>query len=182
MFTPSAISRVNHRASYTNDDEGKDKKRNNVLHNNILLAQLGTGHKSSAPMKTRWDRARRYKLPVGVQRPNHLWTGTARSREFDYRDRGLPGGKENSAHFRLRNQKYYLESVGYGGDSVSQLALMQKLFFTPTGGDPRSELPATCQENPDRCRLRPAEARRKTSSRAGVSSLIVRERRSGTRF
>jgi hypothetical protein len=134
VFTPSAISRVNHRASYTNDDEGKDKKRNSVLHNNILLAQLGTGHKSSAPMKTRWDRARRYKLPVGVQRPNHLWTGTARSREFDYRDRGLPGGKENSAHFRLRNQKYYLESVGYGGDSVSQLALMQKLFSLRRAG------------------------------------------------
>jgi hypothetical protein len=53
VFTPSAVSCVNHRASYTNDDKGKDKKRNSVLHKNILLAQLGTGHKSSDPYKNK---------------------------------------------------------------------------------------------------------------------------------
>jgi hypothetical protein len=29
---------------------------------------------------------------------------------------------------------------GYGGESVSQSPLMQRLFFTPTAGNPRSEL------------------------------------------
>jgi hypothetical protein len=53
LFTPSAVSRENHRANHTNDYEDEDKKRNSVFHESILLGSTGTDHKVSDPCENK---------------------------------------------------------------------------------------------------------------------------------